>query len=94
MDEALSPLLPSMRKRHPSDLSDEQGALVGPILPERSGGDRHRTTDLRGALNAILNVERDARAGRDLSGDVSPEQAEPEGRGSGRKGWPGGSGRT
>ena len=64
-----------MRKRYSSDLSDEQWALVAPLLPpERPGGHRHRTTDLRGVLDAILYVGRSACTWRDLPGDFPPWQ--------------------
>ncbi len=65
-----------MCKRYSCDLSDEQWALVEPLIPpERPGGHRHRTPDLRAVLDAILYVGRSACTGRmivrprDLPGD-------------------------
>lgn len=43
-----------MRKRYPSDLSDEQWALIEPLLPPAKPGGRPRTVDLREVLNTLL----------------------------------------
>lgn len=43
-----------MRKRYPSDLTDEQWALIAPLLPPARPGGRPRTADLREVLNALL----------------------------------------
>jgi putative transposase len=45
------------RKRYPSDLTDEQWAIVGPMLPpakQSIRGGRPRTVDMREVLNTIL----------------------------------------
>jgi putative transposase len=49
------------RKRSPSELTDEQGAIVGPMLPPakpRTRGGRPRTVDRRDVLNTILYLNR------------------------------------
>jgi putative transposase len=45
------------RKRYPSALTDEQWAIVGPMLPptkQSIRGGRPRTVDMREVLNTIL----------------------------------------
>ena len=49
------------RKRYPSDLTDEQWAIVGPMLPpakQSTRGGRPRTVDMREVLNTILYLNR------------------------------------
>jgi putative transposase len=44
-----------MRKQpYPTDLTDEQWAILGPLLPAPKPGGRPRTTDLREVVNALL----------------------------------------
>ena len=43
-----------MRKRYPTDLTDEQWALIEPLLPLAKPGGRPRTTDLREVVNALF----------------------------------------
>lgn len=43
-----------MRKRYPSDLTDEQWALIEPLLPDAKPGGRPRTVDLREVVNALF----------------------------------------
>src|SRR3954452_16818326 len=43
-----------MRKRYPSDLRDEQWALIEPLLPPAKHGGRPRTVDLREVLNTLF----------------------------------------
>lgn len=43
-----------MRKRYPSDLTDEQWVLIEPLLPPAKRGGRPRTVDLREVLNTLL----------------------------------------
>jgi len=45
-------------RRYASDLTDEEFALIGPMLPPAKGGGRRRGTDLRIVLNAILYLLR------------------------------------
>ena len=42
------------RRRYPTDLTDEQWALIRPLLPKAKPGGRPRTVDLRAVLDAIF----------------------------------------
>jgi transposase len=42
--------------RYPSDLSDAEWALVGPLIPPAKRGGRKRTVDVREVVNAIFYV--------------------------------------
>jgi transposase len=44
--------------RYPSDLTDEQWALIAPLIPPPRRGGRHRTTDMREVMDAVLYVLR------------------------------------
>jgi transposase len=46
-----------MRKPYPSDLTDEQGALIEPLIPANVVG-RPRTVEMRDVLDAILYLNR------------------------------------
>jgi putative transposase len=46
-----------MRKPHPSDLTDEQWAIIEPLIPVHTVG-RPRTNDMREVLNALLYLNR------------------------------------
>ena len=52
------------RPPYPSDLTDAQWHLLEPLLPPPPGGGRHRTTDLREVVNAILYVDKNGCAWR------------------------------
>ena len=43
---------------YPSDLSDEEWALIKPHMPAAKGGGRPRTTDVRQVVDAILYLLR------------------------------------
>jgi len=43
-----------VRKRYPSDLTDPQWALVGPLLPPAKPGGRPRAVDLREVVNTLF----------------------------------------
>jgi transposase len=45
-------------RRYASDLTDEEFALISPMLPPAKRGGRQRGTDLRTVLNAILYLLR------------------------------------
>jgi putative transposase len=47
-----------MRKRYPTDLSDEQWALLEPLLPPAWPGGRPRAVDLREVVNTLLYQQR------------------------------------
>jgi transposase len=46
------------RMAYPSDLTDEQWAVVGPLIPPERPGGRHRTVDMREVMNGILYLVR------------------------------------
>ena len=46
-----------MRRAYPSDLSDDQWAIIGPLIPVNSTG-RPRQVDMREVLNAIFYLNR------------------------------------
>ncbi|HMB02549.1 MAG TPA: transposase, partial [Isosphaeraceae bacterium] len=46
-----------MRKPYPSDLTDQQWAIIEPLIPVNAVG-RPRTVDMREVLNAIFYLNR------------------------------------
>lgn len=46
------------RKVYPSDLSDEQWAILQPLIPNPKHGGRPRTVDMREVMNTILYLNR------------------------------------
>jgi putative transposase len=48
----------SARKRYPSDLTDEQWAILEPLVPPSEEGGRPREVDMREVLNTILYLNR------------------------------------
>ena len=57
------------RKQYTSDLTDQQWALIEPMIPpQRSGGDE-RTTDMRAVIDAILYLNKNGCSWRDIPGD-------------------------
>jgi putative transposase len=60
------------RKRYPSDLTDEQWAILEPWIPSPRPGGRPRTTDMREAVNAIFYLTREGCAWRALPHDLPP----------------------
>lgn len=63
----------AQRKAYDSDLTDEQWALLAPLLPPETGGGRHRTVDLREVLNAIFYRLRTGCSWRMLPHDLLPK---------------------
>jgi transposase len=61
-----------MARRYPSDLTDEQWALVEPLIPVYPGG-RPRETDMREVVNAILYLVRTGCQWRYLPKDLPPK---------------------
>src|SRR4051812_27568220 len=59
--------------QYPSDLSDEQWALIGPRLPAGLPGGRPRGVDLRAVVDAILYVLRTGCQWRYLPKDFPPK---------------------
>ena len=44
------------RLRYPSDLTDEEWALIGPRIPPAKGGGNKRTVNLREVVNGLMYV--------------------------------------
>jgi transposase len=59
--------------RYPSDLTDEEGALVEPWLPPARRGGRKRTVDVREVLNGIFYVLATGCQWRALPKDLPPK---------------------
>ena len=62
-----------MRKRYPSDVTDEQWALVEPLLPAAKRGGRPRTVDVREVANTIFYQARTGVQWDYLPHDLSPK---------------------
>jgi putative transposase len=60
------------RKPYPSDLTDEQWALLEPLLPRASRRGRPRKTDLREVVNALFYHTREGGSWRALPHDFPP----------------------
>jgi putative transposase len=60
------------RKPYPSDLTDEQWAVLQPLLPPARPGGRPRKTDLREVLNALFYLNRTGCTWRALPHDFPP----------------------
>ena len=60
------------RKPYPSDLTDEQWALLEPLLPPAKPGGRPRSVDLREVANAMLYLLRTGCPWRSLPHDLPP----------------------
>jgi putative transposase len=60
------------RTIYPSDLTDEQWQLIGPLLPKAKFGGRPRKTDVRLVVNGILYLLRTGCAWRMLPHDFPP----------------------
>lgn len=60
------------RKAYSSDLTDEQWALLEPLLPPAKPGGRPRSVDLREITNALLYLLRTGCPWRSLPHDLPP----------------------
>jgi len=60
------------RKPYPSDVTDEQWALVEPLIPPARPGGRPRTTDMREVVNALFYHTREGGSWRALPHDFPP----------------------
>jgi transposase len=58
--------------RYPSDIGDEEWALIEPMLPPPRTGGRRRATDMREVFNAIRYVNRTGCQWRQLPKDFPP----------------------
>src|SRR3712207_7574535 len=59
--------------RYPSDLTDEEWALVEPLIPPAKSGGRKRTVDVREVLNGIFYVLATGCQWRALPTDLPPK---------------------
>src|ERR1043166_1696008 len=57
------------RKRYPSDLTDDQWAILEPWIPAALPGGRPRKTDMREVVNAIFYLTREGCSWRALPHD-------------------------
>ncbi len=60
------------RKPYPSDLTDEQWAVLEPLIPPARPGGRPRKTDMRQVLNALFYHAREGGSWRALPHDFPP----------------------
>ena len=58
--------------RYPSDVTDEEWAIIGPMIPPARTGGRKRQTDVREVFNAIRYVDRTGCQWRQLPKDFPP----------------------
>ena len=58
--------------RYPSDITDEEWAIIEPMLPPPRPGGRRRATDMREVFNAIRYVNRTGCQWRQLPKDFPP----------------------
>src|SRR5262249_26854345 len=64
------------RKKYPSDLTDEQWAIVAPLIPPPTSsprGGHPRTVDMREVLNTIFSLNRSGCQWDMLSHDLLPK---------------------
>jgi transposase len=57
---------------YPSDLTDQEWAILEPLIPPAKPGGRPRTVDMRAVLNALLYVDRTGCQWRALPHDFAP----------------------
>jgi putative transposase len=60
------------RKPYPSDLTDEQWALIAPLIPPAEPGGRPRTAEMREVVNALFYRAREGCTWRALPHDFPP----------------------
>jgi putative transposase len=60
------------RPSYPSDLSDQQWAVLEPLIPPAKPGGNPRTTEMREVINAILYLDRTGGQWRALPHDFPP----------------------
>ncbi len=59
-------------QRYPSDLTDQEWAILEPLIPAAKPGGRPRTVDMREVINAIFYVDRTGCQWRALPTDFPP----------------------
>jgi len=62
------------RKAYPSDLNDNEWAILEPLIPEEKPGGRPRAVDMREILNGIYYISRAGCAWRMLPHEFPPHQ--------------------
>ena len=62
------------RRAYPTDLRDEEWAVLAPLIPPAKPGGRPRTTEIREVLNAIFYLLRSGGAWRLLPHEFPPWQ--------------------
>ena len=60
------------RLSYPTDLTDKEWAIIEPLIPPPSPGERPRSADMREVLNAIFYVLRGGISWRMLPHDLPP----------------------
>jgi putative transposase len=60
------------RREYPSDLSDEEWAILEPLIPKALPGGRPRTTNMREVMNALFYLDRTGAQWRALPHDFPP----------------------
>lgn len=77
--------------RYPSDLTDEEWAMVERLIPPAKRGGRRRTVDIREVLNGVFYVLMTGCQWRACPRTCRPEawSMSISGRGSGMGPWPG-----
>ena len=61
------------RLRYPSDLTDDEWLLVGPLIPPAKRGGRRRSVDIREVVNGILYILSTGCAWRYVPKDLPPK---------------------
>jgi putative transposase len=61
-----------MSARYPSDMTDQEWAVIAPLLPPPKLGGRPRKTDLRAVMDAILSIASGGCQWRMLPKDFPP----------------------
>ena len=59
--------------RYPSDLTDQEWALIEPLIPPAKRGGRRRTVDVREVMNGVLYVLGTGCQWRALPKDLPPK---------------------
>lgn len=60
------------RREYPSDVSDDEWAILEPLIPPAKPGGRPRTTDMREVINALFYLDRPGGQWRALPHDFPP----------------------
>ena len=61
-------------KRYPSDLTDEEGTILEPLIPDSRSGGRPRSTNMHEVMNGIFYVLRGGIPWRFLPKELPPWQ--------------------